>query len=234
MALASEASARGGRHPTTTRAHLSHVALKLFIEHGFEETTVDDIAHAAGIGRRTLFRYFPSKNDLPWGDFEVGLEDMRNFLADLPADLPLVDALFAAIVEFNRFPAEEIPYHRKRMELLLNVPALVAHSTLRYAAWREVIADFAAARLGVAADSLEPRSIGWIFLGVSLSAYEQWLQHEDADLIPLIESALAMRRTMFDAPALQGTSHPPDAAGPTAAGPGRTGDGDDLQRSALR
>ena len=137
------ASARGGRHPTTTRAHLSRVALQLFIERGFDETTVDDIAHAAGIGRRTLFRYFPSKNDLPWGDFEAGLQDMRTFLAALPEDLPLVDALFAAIVDFNRFPAEEIPYHRKRMELLLNVPALVAHSTLRYAAWREVIADFA-------------------------------------------------------------------------------------------
>lgn len=216
MALASEAAARGGRHPTTTRAHLSHVALQLFIERGFDETTVDDIAHAAGIGRRTLFRYFPSKNDLPWGDFEAGLEDMRNFLADLPADLPLVDALFAAIVEFNRFPAEEIPYHRKRMELLLNVPALVAHSTLRYAAWREVIADFAAARLGAAPDSLEPRSIGWIFLGVSLSAYEQWLQHDDADLIPLLESALAMLRTMFDTPALQGT---PDGPGATGVGP---------------
>jgi len=190
------AAARGGRHPTTTRAQLSHVALQLFIEQGFDETTVDDIAHTAGIGRRTLFRYFPSKNDLPWGDFEAGLEDMRKFLAALPEDLPLMDALSAAIVDFNRFPAEEVPYHRKRMELLLNVPALVAHSTLRYAAWREVIADFAAARLGVAPDALEPRSIGWIFLGVSLSAYEQWLQQDDADLIPLIESALEILRTM--------------------------------------
>jgi mycofactocin system transcriptional regulator len=198
------------------------VALQLFIERGFDATTVDDIAHAAGIGRRTLFRYFPSKNDLPWGDFEAGLEDMRNFLAGLPRDLPLMDALFAAIVDFNRFPAEEIPYHRKRMELLLNVPALVAHSTLRYAAWREVIADFAAGRLGVEADTLEPRSIGWIFLGVSLSAYEQWLQHDDADLIPLIESALAMLRTMFDASTLQGTERPgATGAGRPGPGPGR-------------
>jgi TetR/AcrR family transcriptional regulator, regulator of mycofactocin system len=210
--------ARGGRHPTTTRAQLSHVALELFIARGFDETTVDDIAHAAGIGRRTLFRYFPSKNDLPWGDFEAGLEDMRSFLAGLPTDLPLMDALFAAIVDFNRFPAEEIPYHRKRMELLLNVPALVAHSTLRYAAWREVIADFAASRLGVDADSLEPRSIGWIFLGVSLSAYEQWLQRDDADLIPLIESALGMLRTMFEAPALQGTLDRPGVAGADPSG----------------
>ena len=75
---------------------------------------------------------------------------------------------------------------------------------------------FAAARLGVEPGALEPRSIGWIFLGVSLSAYEQWLQHDDADLIPLLESALAMLRTMFDAPTPQGT---PDGPGATGAGP---------------
>ena len=34
---------------------------------------------------------------------------------------------------------------------------------------------------------------------MSLSAYEQWLQREDADLVPLLESALAVLRTMFDA-----------------------------------
>lgn len=221
LTLNPEASrpARGGRHPSTTRARLSHVALQLFIERGFDETTVEDIAHAAGIGRRTLFRYFPSKNDLPWGDFEAGLESMRAFLAGLPRDLPLMDALFAAIVEFNRFPVEEIPYHRKRMELLLNVPALVAHSTLRYAAWRQVIADYAADRLGVDPDSFEPRSIGWIYLGASLSAYEQWLQYEDADLIPLIESALAMLQTMFGPQPVLNTELQEPLQG-TALGPG--------------
>jgi len=191
-------SVRVGRQPSTSRAHLSHVALQLFIERGFDETTVDDIAGAAGIGRRTLFRYFTSKNDLPWGDFEAGLEDMRQFLNGLPGDLPLVDALCAAVVNFNQFPAEEIPYHRERMELLLNVPALVAHSTLRYMAWRKVIADYVAIRLDVAEDSLAPQTIAWIFLGASLSAYEQWLKHEDADLIQLLESAFVMLRTVFD------------------------------------
>ena len=47
---------------------LEHVAFELFDRQGFEGTTIDDIAGAqAGIGRRTFFRYFPSKNDVPWG-----------------------------------------------------------------------------------------------------------------------------------------------------------------------
>ena len=59
------AQQRVGRAPATTHGELSHVALALFLERGFDHTTVDDIAAAAGISRRTLFRYFPSKNDLP-------------------------------------------------------------------------------------------------------------------------------------------------------------------------
>lgn len=188
---------RLGRRPSTSRALLSRVALELFSARGFEATTADDIAAAAGIGRRTLFRYSASKNDLVWGDFEVELERLRLHLASLPRSLPLVEALTQAVVEFNRFPAEELPYHRTRMRLLLTVPALIAHSTLRYATWRQVIADFVAQRDDAAVDTLRPQAIGWACLGASLSAYEQWLKHEDADLLELLESAFTVLTTTF-------------------------------------
>jgi mycofactocin system transcriptional regulator len=189
---------RLGRAPSTSQAELSHIALQLFVENGFDATTIDEIAARAGIGRRTFFRYFPSKNDLPWGDFEQLLDRMRRYLSELPPTLPLVDALRAAVIEFNRFPAEEVPYHRQRMELLLNVPTLVAHSTLRYASWRQVVAEFAAARLGVPEDSLQPQAIAWTYLAVSLSAYEQWLKHDDADLAVLLDSAIRILDSTFD------------------------------------
>ncbi|GAA3635180.1 mycofactocin system transcriptional regulator [Microbacterium awajiense] len=180
---------RIGRAPATTHGELSHIALQLFHERGFEETTVDDIVRAAGIGRRTFFRYYRSKNDLPWGDFDHLLDQMRRHLASLPDDLPLRDALRLAVVEFNRFPTDEIPVHRERMRLLLSVPSLMAHSTLRYTEWRQVIAEFAADRLGDHADDLEPRAIAWACLGLSLAAYEQWLANDDADLLHLIDDA---------------------------------------------
>jgi len=191
--------ARAGRQLSTTHAELSHIALMLFVERGFDDTTVDDIAVAAGIGRRTFFRYFASKNDLPWGEFDELLGRMRDYLHALPADVPLVEALKTAVIEFNRFPPEEIPFHRERMRLILTVPTLVAHSTLRYAAWRQVISDFVAERLGIGADRLEPQAMAWALLGVSISAYEQWLEHEDADLGELLESAYAMLSTSFAA-----------------------------------
>ncbi|MEJ1230968.1 MAG: mycofactocin system transcriptional regulator [Galbitalea sp.] len=200
MNAENESPARAGRAPSTSRAELSHIALQLFLEHGFDETTVDDIADAAGIGRRTLFRYFASKNDLPWGDFEAGLDEMRRHLFEMPADTPIADALAAAVLKFNAFPPEEIPYHRERMELLLNVPTLIAHSNLRYIAWRKVVSDYVALRLGVDEDALEPQAIGWIYLGISMSAYEQWLRHDDADLAALLETAFRMLGPDFGMP----------------------------------
>src|SRR5437660_7051579 len=50
-----------GRPPATTRGDIEAVAFALFARNGFEETTVEEIAAAAGIGRRTFFRYFGSK-----------------------------------------------------------------------------------------------------------------------------------------------------------------------------
>ena len=58
---------RSGRPPATTRAELEKVAFRLFEQNGFDETSVDQIAEAAGIARRTSFHYSPSTADLVWG-----------------------------------------------------------------------------------------------------------------------------------------------------------------------
>jgi mycofactocin system transcriptional regulator len=174
----------------TTRADLEAAAFDLFGRQGFEETTVDDIAAAAGIGRRTFFRYFPSKNDVPWGDFEAELDRMRARLADFPAGLPLMDALREAIVDFNRIAPDQVAQHRRRMRLILGVPTLKAHSTLRFAAWRQVVAEFAAGRLGQPASALAPQAVAHAVLGVATAAYEHWLEHEGANLGELLDAAM--------------------------------------------
>ncbi|WP_082502216.1 mycofactocin system transcriptional regulator [Williamsia sp. Leaf354] len=175
-----------GRRPSTTRAVISEVAIDLFTRHGFDETSVDDVAEAAGIARRTLFRYYPSKNAIPWGDFDVHLEAMRSHLDALGDDLPVAVALQTALVEFNRVDADHLDSHRRRMRLLLEVPALQAHSMLMYTGWRDVIADFVARRTGVSRDEHLPQTAGWLMLGVALAAYEQWLTDPAADLAALL------------------------------------------------
>ena len=185
-----ESGQRLGRQPSTSVAELSHIGLALFIRNGFEATTVDDIAEAAGIGRRTFFRYFASKNDLPWGDFDGLIASMQSYLMALPADVPLRTAIRRAVLEFNRFPNVEDSFHRQRMSLLLTNPTLVGHSTLRFAAWRRAVAEFAAHRLDVAPDDLQPQTIAYTYLAVSIAAYEAWLRDEDAVLLDLLEQAI--------------------------------------------
>jgi TetR/AcrR family transcriptional regulator, regulator of mycofactocin system len=187
-----------GRRKVTSRAELEQVAFDLFGRQGFERTTIDDIASAAGIGRRTFFRYFPSKNDVVWGDFDAELERMRRRLNAVPAGKPLMDAIRDAIVDFNRIAPQQVPAHRRRMEFILNVPALQAHSTLRYAAWRQVIADFVADRTRLPPGALLPQAIAYATLGVAIAAYEQWLGG-DGDLCDLLDAAV---RTLTSAPAL--------------------------------
>lgn len=196
-AIADPPSTRSGRAPATTHGELSHVAITLFLERGFDSTTIDDIVWAAGIGRRTFFRYFPSKNDLPWGDFSSLLSQMRAYFATADPERPLFDVLRRAIIDFNRFPNEELPHHRDRMRLLLTVPSLAAYSTLKYADWRRVIAEYAAARRGESVDDFVPQTIAWASLGVCIGAYEHWLRHDDADLVDLIDAAFGTVAAVF-------------------------------------
>ncbi|GES17548.1 mycofactocin system transcriptional regulator [Acrocarpospora pleiomorpha] len=196
------------------------MAFRLFAERGFEETSVDAIAEAAGIGRRTLFRYYPSKNDIPWGRFEAGLEHLREYLRAMPADIPVYQAVHQAVLDFNHLDETAIPQHRERMRLLLTTPALQAHSALKYAAWRRVIAEYVADRYGLSADDLLPRTVGHVSLGMALSAYEQWLNGRDASLPQLLDAALAsLRQYLSEGPGAGDSAAAP--AGSPSRNPGR-------------
>ena len=152
----------------------------LFAARGFDEVSVDDVAHAAGIARRTLFRYYPSKSALPWGDFDAHLERMRDQLAELDPSVPIGDALRTALLAFNTFDESETARHRQRMRVILQTAELQAYSMTMYAGWRAVVAAFVARRLGVTAGDLVPQTVAWMMLGVALSAYEHWLGDESS------------------------------------------------------
>lgn len=179
-----------GRPPATTRADIERAAFALFAERGFDDTTVDDIATAAGIGRRTFFRYFRSKNDVVWGEFDRGLEQLRATLEAADDAVPWWDVLRVAVVAFNALPPEQAALHRERMELILHVPALQAHSTLMYARWRDVVAQFVARRTSDKPDAFLPRLIGHAALAAAVAAYEQWLTEPGASLEALLGDAM--------------------------------------------
>lgn len=180
---------RVGRRRSTTWDHISNVAIDLFAAHGFEDVSVDDIAGAAGIARRTLFRYYPSKNALPWGDFDAHLAHLRDLLADLDPAVPIGEALRTALLAFNTFDAAETARHRRRMRVILETAPLQAYSMTMYAGWRGVVAEFVAKRLGTTACDLVPQTVAWTMLGVALAAYEHWLADESVSLAEALGAA---------------------------------------------
>ena len=180
---------RVGRRRSTTWAQLSKVAIDLFATRGFDEVSVDDVAQAAGIARRTLFRYYPSKSALPWGDFDAHLEHMRDQLADLDPGVPIGDALRTALLAFNTFDEAETARHRRRMRVILETAELQAYSMTMYAGWRAVVAAFVARRMGAKASDLAPQTVAWTMLGVALSAYAHWLADESVSLADALDHA---------------------------------------------
>lgn len=180
---------RVGRRRSTTWDKLSDVAIDLFVARGFAEVSVDDVAQAAGIARRTLFRYYPSKNALPWGDFAAHLEHMRDLLAELDPRVPVDDALRTALLAFNTFGDAETARHRQRMRVILETAELQAYSMTMYAGWRAVVAAFVAQRLGTKETDLVPQTVAWTMLGVALAAYEHWLDDESVSLPEALDAA---------------------------------------------
>ncbi|UKA55222.1 mycofactocin system transcriptional regulator [Arthrobacter sp. FW305-BF8] len=184
-----------GRKAVTDHASIERAAFKLFEEQGFDETTMEQIAKAVGVGRRTLFRYFPSKNDIPWGQFDQSLRDFAAQLASVPSEVPIAEAVHRCVVAFNRFDEQSLPQHRIRMRLILGTPTLQAHSALRYEAWRGVIEDYVADRLGTSSDALVPRLAGHVSLALAVSSYEQWLLEPGSDLTVILQMEMDALRS---------------------------------------
>lgn len=177
-----ESSPRLGRRPSTTHDDIADVAIELFSEHGFDAVSVDDVAAAAGIARRTLFRYYSSKNAIPWGDFDAHLQDLRDLLDATDPGVDLPTALRSALLAFNDFGDAEDARHRRRMRVILQTAELQAYSMTMYAGWRAVIAEFVAYRRGQSSEALVPQTVAWTMLGIALAAYEHWLSDESMSL----------------------------------------------------
>jgi len=182
--------ARRGRPPRTSARELELIALRLFTEQGFEETTVDQIAAGAGVSRRAFFRYFDAKADVLWGAFDTEVATIRGLLGGMPGDLPVMEAVRRAVLAANHYRAEDVPELRARMSLIGAVPGLVASAAVHYDAWERAVAEFVGRRSGQPADSLYPLAVGRATLAACRAAYDRWTVRADADLTVYLDAAL--------------------------------------------
>ncbi len=196
-------SAKVGRPLRSSREQVAEAALSLFVAQGFERTTLDQIAAAAHVSRRTVLRYFGSKNDIVWGTFEEHLHRLAKQLASAPPQQPLIEVVRQAVVSFNDYGAAAQGQLRDRMTLITTVPALQGHAMLRYAQWCDVIAAFAAGRLEITADHHVCQALANAVLGVAMATYRHWIAHPEDDLLTKLDEGLALLCEGFAEPALR-------------------------------
>ncbi len=100
-------SDRRSRKRLATRRAIAHVADRLFLERGFENVTVDEIAAAADVGRMTVFNHFPRKEDMFFDRDEEGRETLREALRQRDAGIAPIETLRLLA---HRLVEEQAPY----------------------------------------------------------------------------------------------------------------------------
>src|SRR5271154_3948151 len=196
-------TARRGRPPSTSRRELPRIALRLFDAHGFDNTTIEQIAAEAGVSERTFFRYFTTKASVLWADFDTEVATIRAALAVVPDDVPMMDAIRGAVVAANHYHAEDVPEMRRRMSLIATEPALSFGAAEHYADWERAISEFAARRLGQPAESLYCLAIGRSVLAACRAAYDRWSARADNDLPRYLDAVLTALASGFDPAAIR-------------------------------
>jgi AcrR family transcriptional regulator len=167
------------------------LALRHFADHGYETTTMDEIAELAGVGRRTLFRYFPSKPDLVWGGLEPVVQHMRDVLGNAPADESARDVIARAMRESLDLDPEHLEATRLRLRLMASDPGLIGFGVARLAANRDLLAEFIARRLGMETSDLHPRVLADAISSANFSALLWWATNdEEAPPASTVEAAL--------------------------------------------
>jgi mycofactocin system transcriptional regulator len=179
-----------GRPPSTTRLRLQEIATELFSAHGYDEVTIGALAEAAGISRRTFFRYFPAKADTLMADFDQDVERLRSALEDSDPGLGIMAAIRRAVVAVNKYRADDLALLRQRLQLQSDHPALLANAIMHYERWQAVVAEFAAGRLGQPVDALLPQVIARAAFGAAYAGFMAWLCQESGDLGPVLDAAL--------------------------------------------
>jgi AcrR family transcriptional regulator len=144
------------RKKQQTRERIASVALDLFAQHGYDHTTLAEIAEAADVAPRTIFAYFQSKEDILFCDEPLLFAGLERTLRERPPGVSTVEALREFVPSLN-----ELDQHAtRRKQIIAASEGLRLVSRARSAAMEELVTESIARDLGdIGADDLRPRLI---------------------------------------------------------------------------
>ncbi|MEV5613355.1 TetR family transcriptional regulator [Streptomyces sp. NPDC052225] len=178
------------RKKLKTRIAIREATYRLILEQGYDATTVEQIAEAAEVSPSTVFRYFPTKEDIVLTDeYDAVLEEQ---LRSRPADESVVDSLKHVISEAVNLGFTDDPeVSRLRSRLQLEVPAVRSRMMESMSVTGQMLCRVIAERTGRDAGDLEVRVFAMALVGALMETTLYWAEHEhEEELRDLVGRAL--------------------------------------------
>jgi AcrR family transcriptional regulator len=186
------------RKKQRTRETIANAARRLFAERGYHATTLPEIAEAADVSTRTIFAYFPSKEDILFSDFPAMRQALAQALADRPEGEDALETVRKFILQLDKFEKTELD---EQMRVCIESDeTLRSHLRARLASLEELIAPAIAKDLDAAADDVRPQVVA-----ASLTAAFNVLTErgggpkDPADRAALIDPVITFLRGGLDA-----------------------------------
>src|SRR5258708_21481213 len=155
-----------------TRERLTQAAMAVFLESGCEATTLDEIASAADISRRSFFHYFASKEDVVFAWQEESTAALIAAVAARPASESMLaaaeNAILATVIQLK--PGEAIAMARLKRDN----PALQARDQVKYEKLERALAEALGKRAGHETEELQARLVAMITTGAMRIGGELW------------------------------------------------------------
>jgi AcrR family transcriptional regulator len=183
------------RKKAQTRQALRDSAMALFSRHGFDATTIEEIAEACDMSPRTFFRYFPTKEDVLLGDSGLRCAALLAVLAAQPPDRTPLAALHAAMRTIAYDYQSERSLSLARLAIIQASPSLRAYKSEAQRGWEDAILDELVRRAATAESAiptLELRLIASVSIGALRAALDTWLADDTRDLMTLVDEAFAL------------------------------------------
>jgi AcrR family transcriptional regulator len=152
--MSSRESGLRERKKQRTRETISRVALELFVERGYHATTLADIAEAADVSTRTIFAYYPSKEDILFSEFPALLDAIAQALRERPAGKDALGTVRDFILSIPH--GEKSEDDAQRHAIIEGDPTLRSHMRARLAQLQDLVAAGVADDIGADADDLRP------------------------------------------------------------------------------
>lgn len=200
------------RKTEETRTRIAETGLKLFVSQGYAETTIDQIASAAGVGRRTVFRHFATKEAILFDHFVVRRDHAVQRLRERPMEEPPLASLHAVLRELC-----EEGYDRQLLAQIRTVlatdPGLVGEEiALLIQGFERNLVAALEDRIGKQRSQLELRAVTLMALSWLDAAARIYLMEAKPSLVKCFDEVVAtcLRSSARDlAPSVRGRSRSP-------------------------